>query len=182
MVTTTISWIDLVMVLMLVGSIGFGFHQGLLRQLVLLGALYIATVLSAQYYEQFTDWLLVYFPGSQEVARVVAFLMMAAALTVLATWLIWSAYQQTKLPSVVMLDEAGGAALGGFIGIFVIGLSLSLAQYAVQAPWPVGAPVRDFLHAGLINSGLEDLFSTSVPLIQAVVRPWLPSGIPLLGS
>lgn len=176
----TISWIDLVMVLMLVGSIGFGFHQGLLRQIVLLLALYIATVLSAQYYEQFTDWLVLYFPSSLEVARVIAFLLLAVALTILATSLIWSAYEQTRLPSVVMLDEAGGAALGGLIGVFIIGLTLTLAHYAVQAPWPSGSPIKELLHTGLINSALEDMFSTSVPLIQAALRPWLPSGIPLL--
>jgi len=176
----TISWVDLIMVLMLVSSIGFGFHQGLLRQIVLLVALYIATVLSAQNYEQLTDWLVVYFPSSLEVSRVIAFLLLAAAITILATWLIWGAYQQTRLPSVVMLDEAGGAALGGLIGVFVIGITLTLAHYAAQAPWPPGSPIKEFLHMGLVNSALENLFSNSVPIIQATIRPWLPSGIPLL--
>ncbi len=180
---TTISWLDMVMVFGLVGSIGFGFHQGLLRQIVLLVAIYVATVLSAQYHERLTELLVVYFPSSMEIAQVLAFLMLAVTFTVIATWLIWSAYRQTRLPSVVMLDEAGGAALGGLIGVFVIGLTVALAQYATQAPWPGSNPIRDMLHTGLINSSLEDLFSSSLPLIQAAIRPWLPSGIPLiLGS
>ena len=180
---TTVSWLDVVMVLMLVGSIGFGFHQGLLRQLVLLLAIYVATVAAAQYYEQFTGVLLVYFTSSVEVDRAVSFLTLTVAFTLMSTWLIWSAYRQTKLPSVVMLDEVGGATLGGLIGVFVIGLTLSLTQYATQAPWPDGNPVKELLHTGLVNSSLDVLFRSSLPLIQAAIHPWLPAGIPrVLGS
>ena len=180
----TISWLDAVMVLMLLGSIAFGFHQGFLRQLVLLIAMYVGTVLSAQYYEGVTKLILTYVPSSTtEVARVVAFVLLAVVFTIAATWLIWSAYRQTKLPSVVMLDETGGAILGGIIGLFVIGVALTLIQYAMGVPWPTAGPVKEFLHAGLINSALRDLFSSPLPVIQAALRPWLPSGIPLmLGS
>jgi len=180
---STVSWIDLVMVLVLVGSIGFGFHQGLLRQAVLLAAIYIATILSSQYYEQAAEWMAVYLATDLEMDRVISFALLYVAFTVVATWLIWSAYQQTRLPSVVMLDEAGGAALGGIIGVFVIGLTLTLAQYAAQAPWPAGGPVKELLHMGLVNSALDEFFRSAVPIIQAVIRPWLPSGLPaLLGS
>ncbi len=177
----TITWLDAVTVLMLIGSIAFGFHQGLVRQILLLVAMYVATVVAAQYYEPLSGLILRQFPGFvPEVAGVVAFLVLAVFFTVLVTGLIWSAYRQTKMPEVVMMDQVGGGLLGGLIGVFAIGIALTLAHYAVEAPWPAGSPVQQALHTGLLNSSLDGLFSSPLPLIQATLRPWLPSGIPLM--
>ncbi|MGE5617834.1 MAG: CvpA family protein [Sphingomonadaceae bacterium] len=178
-----ITWLDAVAVLMLIGSIAFGFHQGLVRQTLLLVAAYIATVLAAQYYDRPAEMIVRQFPGFvPEIARVVAFLGLAIALTILVTWLIWSAYRYTKLPEIVVLDQFGGALLGGIIGLAAIGIALSLSHYALEAPWPAGSPIQQALHVGLLNSSLDGLFSSALPLIQTTLRPWLPSGIPLMLS
>jgi uncharacterized membrane protein required for colicin V production len=176
----TITWLDAVMVLLLVSSIGFGFHQGLLRQIVLLAALYIGTILSAQYYLWGADLILTMISGlSTEIARMIAFILMVVIFTVVVTWLIWTAYRETRLPTVVMLDEVTGAVLGAVLGVFAISLSLILIQYALDAPWPEGNSVKAALHMGMLNSSLQSAFSSPVPLIQATLRPWMPAGTPL---
>lgn len=183
MSTPTLSWLDPVMVALLAGSAVFGFRQGLVRQLFLLTSVYVGTVLSAQYHEYLAAAILAAAPSSApQMAKLVAFVILTIAFTIFVTWLIWTAYRETKLPSVVMLDEAGGAILGGVIGLFIIGLSLMLAQYALEAPWPLGSPIKYLLYSGVVNSGLKEIFSSPLPLIHAVLEPWLPSSVPLIGG
>lgn len=175
------SWFDVLLVFMLVSSIGVGFHQGLVRQAFVLMAIYTATVLSAQSYGYLSAMLIRTFPTSSlEVTDLIAFVMLLFAFTVLVTWFIWSSYQVTRLPTALMLDNMTGAVLGSVIGLFAIALTVVLTQYAVQAPWPDGSPVKYALRVGLNNSALEDLFATPLPIMEAALRPWLPSNIPFM--
>ncbi len=178
-----VSWLDVVLVVMLIVSIAFGFTQGLLRQAVLLLAMYIATVLSAQYYPYLATMLGGPFHSEEaEITRAVAFVVLAVALTLPLTWLLWAAYRQTKLPDVVMLDSLGGAALGGIIGVFSISLTLVLLRYSMAVPLPEDSPIVYYLHMGLSKSYLQEAFHSSMPLIHATLRPWLPQGIPMVLS
>lgn len=173
-------WLDLVLVVLLVASIAFGFHQGLLRQFFLIVAMYIATVLSAQYHAVLAELILRSFPGSEEMARLIAFVALLAVFSVVITWVIWTAYRETRLPSVAILDNVGGTALGGIIGIFLVSLTLMLVRYSLEAPWPEGSNLRYVLHSGVNNSSLAAVFKSPLPLIHLALRPWLPDGIPLV--
>ena len=174
-----ISWLDVILVLILVTSIAFGFNQGLLRQGFLLMAMYVAMVLSAQYYGYVASLILTAFPSDNtEIARTIAFVVTGITLTVALTWLIWAGYRQTKLPDVMVLDSFGGAALGGLIGLLAISLTLVVVRYAVMAPWPEGSPIRYYLYLGLNHSSLQSALTSSLPLLHAALRPWLPEGIP----
>lgn len=180
----TSMWLDIALVVLLVTSVTFGFHQGLVRQMVLLVSVYISTVLSAQYHPVFAKLIMQTFPTtSPEVSEMVAFLVMVAVFSAAVTWMLWTAYCETRLPSVVMLDELGGAVLGGVIGVFVLSLMLMLIRYSLLAPWPEGSPLKIILHTGMLHSMLQPAFSSPLPLVYAALRPWLPSGLPfVLGS
>ena len=118
-----------------------------------------------------------------EVAGLVSFLVLVIIFTVAVTWMLWTAYCETRLPSVVMLDELGGAVLGGVIGVFVLSLMLMLIRYSLLAPWPEGSLLKGILHTGMLNSMLQPAFSSPLPLVYAALRPWLPSDLPfILGS
>ncbi len=179
-----IGWMDVLLVLSLVVSIIFGFHQGLVRQVVLLASLYISTILAAQYNQQAAELAIQAFPSATaEFAALISFLALVGLFTIAVTWLLWTAYCETRLPSVVMLDEMGGAVLGGVIGAFVLSLALVLLRYALQAPWPESGPLQHNLQMGLLNSSLQFAFSSPLPLVHAAIRPWMPFGIPgILGS
>ena len=175
------SWIDLLLVLMLVTSIALGFHHGLIRQAFLLAAMYIATVLSAQYYSRISDLLVRSFPSAtRAIADSIAFVLLATFLTIGLTWLMWRSFRGTRLSAAIILDNMGGAILGSIIGLFVISLTLMVARYAVELPWPDGSSVRFALSMGLSGSALQDIFSTPMPIVQALLHPLVPAGIPFM--
>ena len=175
------SWLDVLLVVMLVTSITLGFHHGLLKQGFLLVAMYIATVLAAQYYSYVSSILLRSFPSAAPViADSIAFALLATAFTVGLTWIIWRSFKGTKLPSALILDNMGGAILGSVIGLFAISLTLMLVRYAVQVPWPDGSTVKFALSTGLSGSLLQDVFSTPMPIVQALLHPLVPAGLPFM--
>lgn len=177
------SWLDLLLVLMLLTSIALGFHHGLIRQAFLLAAMYIATVLSAQYYSHISALLVRSFPSTtQAIADSIAFVLLATFLTIGLTWLTWRSFRGTRLPAAIILDNMGGAILGSIIGLFVISLTLMVARYAVELPWPDGSSVRFAINTGLSNSILQDAFSTPLPIVQSLLQPWVPAGIPFISN
>ena len=181
---TTVSWVDVVLVALLMVSVAFGIRQGLIRQAVLLISMYVSTALAASYHVQLAASLVDTFPtASVEMARSVAFISIALLLSVALTWLLWIAYRETKLPTMFVVDAVGGSALGIIIGVIAINLLLTVAWYSMATPWTDANEVKHFLQTGLTESALEEMFRSPMPLITATLRPWLPAGIPaLLGS
>ncbi len=177
------SWLDLMLVLMLVTSIALGFHHGLIRQALMLAAMYIATVLSAQYYNHISDLLMNVFPSTtRAIADSIAFVLLAILFTVGLTWLTWRGFRGTRLPAALILDNFGGAVLGSIIGLFVISLTLMIARYAVEAPWAETSSVKFALQMGLSNSMLQNVFSTPLPIVQSLLHPLVPAGIPFISN
>jgi uncharacterized membrane protein required for colicin V production len=177
------SWLDVLMVVILVAAIGIGFHQGLLKQAFLLISMYISTVLSAQYYGYLSGLLRRIVPtSSPQITDLLGFFVLLVAFTIVITWLAWTAYKETKLPTTVVIDNMTGSVLGAVIGLFVIALTLMLAQYAVRAPWPEGSTIKFALNLGLSNSALQSAFSAPMPILEAALRPWLPADLPFMTS
>lgn len=175
------SWFDVVLVGTLIAAIAFGVHQGLLRQAVLLLALYISTVLAAQYFGILAGLFMNVFTSTTwEMASVIAFVLLLAAFTIVVTWLIWTGYRETKLPTVVAVDNYGGAMLGAFVGLFAIGIMIMTANFALSMPWPDGGNARQMLQVGVGNSALQAMFSSPMPIIQSALRPWMPAEVPII--
>ncbi len=138
-------------------------------------------MLSAQYYGIISSFFVRSFPSStQAIADSIAFVLLATILTAGLTWLIWRSFQGTRLPAPLMLDNLGGAILGSIIGLFAISLTLMLARYAVEVAWPDGSAFKFALYTGLANSVLQDAFSAPLPIVQGLLQPWIPSGIPFM--
>jgi uncharacterized membrane protein required for colicin V production len=177
------SWFDVFLVLILVGSIAAGLHLGFLRQALLLVVLYLATVLSAQYYGDLSALLMRMVPSaSRDITDLLGFLLLLAASGVGVTSLVWTCYQDTRLPAALLVDNVGGALVGSVIGLFAIALTLLLTHFAVQAPWPDGSPIKLVLQVGLADSALQDIFSTPLPIVEGALRPLVPAGIPFMPS
>jgi uncharacterized membrane protein required for colicin V production len=181
----TISWLDVLMVLVLVGSMAFGLRQGLLRQLILLLAFYLGIVVAANYYSQTGELLVnsVAPSASIEMARIVAFVALFVIVTFVLIVAFWTAYRQTKLPTAYMLDEVAGTVLGAVGGLVLVNLILAVGWQILETPWPDGGGgFTAFLQSGLVESSLKGAFSIPMPLIQATLSPLIPADVPLLDA
>lgn len=174
-----LNWVDLIVLLALLTSLGIGFAQGMLRQVIGIAALYIATILGAQYYTALSNFIrAIIFQPTSRFLNVIAFLIIVIAVWSLISWLAFDAYSTTKIRLIPILDQLGGSLLAMVSTTATLVLLLPVIAFALEDPWPGNEAVRISLQLGLDTSRLVPLIYGLKPLILSAIAPWLPAGLP----
>lgn len=171
------NWVDIAVFLILAGGLLIGYSQGLLRQIIGLAALYLATIVATQYYLPFSN--LIYgalgLIPSRFVA-VVSFLLIFFAVSALINILASDAYQMTKLRIFPTIDQLGGSFLGLVTIVILLGLFLPIMQFVSGEPLPYFDNARATLVQGMQNSRLVPAFIFFRRDLLNAIAPWLPNG------
>lgn len=173
------NWLDILIFLLLILGLGIGYAQGLLRQMIGLAALYIGTILGAQYFFVVSGWMRALFTTApSRFINALAFLIILGVVTTLINWLAYDAYHSMKLRLLPLVDHLGGSLLGLITAVTIISLALPLMTFATGEPWPWAEPTRLLIIAGLQTSRLLPIFDSLKLTLLNVLAPWLPSGLP----
>jgi uncharacterized membrane protein required for colicin V production len=175
-----LNWVDLVIVLVAVFSLVIGYVQGMLRQVIGLAALYIATVLGAQYYSLVGGWIraLTFQEHSSRIVNVVAFLIIVVIVAFLLSWLASDAYPAEKIKLFPLVNQIGGSILALATMVITASVMLSVLTFSTGEQWPWNESLRSTLMGGLNSSLLVPIFeSFKEPLLKTII-PWLPAGLP----
>ncbi len=150
------SWLDLVIVVVLVVGALLGLRMGIIKAVLSLAGVIVGVVLAGQYYVALAD-ALPFFSETSSVAKIVAFAIILIVAIVIAAvaarFLKWVA-------SAMMLgwvNHLGGAALGLVLGAIFCG-----ALLAIWVKW-LGA--GDTITESMIASVLLDKF----PMVLALL-------------
>ncbi len=174
-----LNWLDLVLLLVAIISLGVGFAQGMLRQIIGLAALYIATILGAQYHNPVSNFIrAILFQPTSRFLTAIAFFIIVIAVWSLITWLAFDAYRDTKIKLVPLIDQFGGSVLGLTTTIVTLTLILPVVAFAVTEPWPGNEALQFAISTGLRTSRLVPLFDALKPMILSTLGPWMPLGLP----
>ncbi len=139
------SWLDLVLVVVLVVGAFLGLRTGIIKAVLSLAGLIVGVILAGQYYIALAD-VLPFFSETSNVAKVVAFAIILIGVmviaVVLARLLKWAA-------SVVMLNwvnQLGGAVFGLMLGAIFCG-----ALLAIWVKWlGVGSTITESIVAAVL--------------------------------
>ncbi len=175
------SWIDLLILSLLVVGLGVGYAQGLVRQIMGLAALYIATILAAQYFFIVAGWVhLVFTNAPVRIANAFAFFSILITVVTLINFLATDAYGTIRLEMFPLLDTFGGSILGLATMFIVIVVALPVLAFATSEPLPYLEPTRILIVDGLGMSRLVPLFAALKPRLLDALAPWLPGGLPAI--
>lgn len=113
------NWIDVAIILIVLGFVAAAYTAGLIREVVTLVAVLIGILIAGFLYDDFAADVLV-FVGDEDAAQAVAFLILFGS-----TYLIGqiAAYVLKTTASIMMLgwaDKAGGAVFGLIKGLIVV--------------------------------------------------------------
>lgn len=174
--------VDLILIGLCIAGMVLGFMQGLLRQVIVLGTLYLATVLAMQYYAVVTGWLLALFSSgvTNRLLNGAAFLLIVLVVTTVLNIMAFDAYRTTRLRLFPLLDHFGGSMLGLATAIILISLLLPVISFALVEPMPYNDQWRVLVRDEMRVAQLVPFFAQLKPAILAALSPWLPSGIPSL--
>jgi len=172
--------LDAFILLVLIGGMALGFRQGFMRQALGLVALYVATVLSAQYHEFVAYWITQQSATvSSNAATVIGFFGILIAAGGFLLWAAWDLSQMLNLRLFAGLEQVGGALLGIVSGGIVVSLILSVILFLAQSPWPGQSEEwRQAFIGAREQSSLYALLKTVLPLMVQSLRPWLPGSLP----
>lgn len=177
------NWLDFVIFFLIIAGMAIGLTQGLLRQIIGLAALYIGTILGAQYYRVIGDWIRTLAFQSAAPNRVLnafSFFVILVFVSSIINWLAHDTYRSTKLQLAPLIDQLGGAILGLVTLIILISIMLPVLGFAISEPWPWNEPARQFITEGMRTFRLLPVFNALKPLLLSALGPWLPAGLPSL--
>lgn len=178
------NFMDIFIVAMFIVIAGTGFFFGVVRTSSSMVAVYLATVISATFYQRFGDFIQgVLGAISNGAANFTAFVVLFIGITVLFTYLIVSTLQPTSPKRrFAILDNLGGASLSVVIAFVAITMSLAITvvmiQAAVVASGDASSGPMSLVRTQLEASSLAPLFLRLLPVLTVAVRPWFPGGLP----
>lgn len=192
------NWIDLLLFLIVIGATLWGMFRGVVRQLIGLVGLYVATVASLWLYPSFAILVGALIPKLSESGReTIAFLFLFILISNIVSTMVGSVFvtppeeRKRKKPS----EEEGIAdavaktskrfifaplnLLGGMtfalISVCVwISLVTAVLRYSLVVSWPAYDGLRVFLLEGFLQSRLIPLFDAALIVIYTSVSPWVP--------
>jgi membrane protein required for colicin V production len=175
--------IDITFFVLGVLALIIGFTQGLLRQVIALAVLYIATILGAQYYPALSSWMigLAGMVSTTRFVNAIAFIIILILIVVVLNILAFDAYRSTKIRVLPLIDYLGGSLLGLTTLVIALSLILPVLEFSIGDPWPPGyelfrAQLREWLHTARL---VPYFHLAKDPLLDAL-KFWLPGGLPAI--
>src|SRR5574341_756288 len=171
------NWFDLLILILLTLGVAIGYAPGVVRQIMGIAALYIATILAAQYFFVVAGWIRFVFTNAPiRIANALAFFIILSATLALINYLAADAYSSTRLEMFPLLDSFGGGTLGLATTFISIIVALPVLAFATSEPLPFLEPTRLLIAQGLEASRFVPLFASLKPALLNVLAPWLPGG------
>ena len=192
------NWVDLLLFLIVAGTMLWGMFRGAVRQLISLLGLYVAIVGSLWLYPSLAILVGALIPKLSESGReTIAFLFLFILISNIASAMMRSVLvtppeeRKRKKPrrQEGVTDAAARTAqrfifapsnlLGGMVFALVsvcvwISLVTAVMRHALVVPWLAYDGIRAFLLDGLVQSRLMFLFDTALRIIYTSVSPWVP--------
>ena len=190
-----IPFLDVVIVLLLFASLLVGWTQGIPRLVMIAGALYTGFLLASVYYHLFAVSLADMFKiQSGFVADLVSFAVLDVLVTVLMVALLLSLFGHVEVKGrAAVFDRILGSVMGLFIGVFVIGMLITLLRVPFEANQTklnsaADMPIVMMFNNNYEKSTLAGQFMRTTPVLMSSIVPLLPpetrerGAVPLLES
>jgi hypothetical protein len=192
------NWVDLLLVLIVLGTIFWGMFRGAVRQLIGLLGLYVAIVASLWLYPGLAILIGRLLPNlTQNVQATIAFLFLFTLISNIVSAMlrfvlvpppeerkrkkpgekgvITEAVAKTTQRFILApLNLLGGMAFA-FISVCIwISLVMAVLRYALPVPWLAYDGIRAFMLQGILESRLSGLFDQVLQIAYTSVRPFVP--------
>ena len=177
---------DILLALLFFVALAIGFFQGMIRLIILIVALYLATVLASLYYAPLGELFVRRFELPRIVGQYIAFALVHGVAFLLISLASLYTFRYTKLPGTLeYIDRIGGTLLGIAFGAILVGIigDLLWNLLMVRGGREIELPMFQLLGDSVANSVIIQYFSKVIlPLIYTYLDPILPNGANLLFS
>lgn len=167
--------LDLLLALMWLAAIIYGWVSGVVRQLLVLGAILLGVVIGWTLAWDAAFWLGLVSGLEQRRLLPLTYTIITIAVAAIVYFLMTRAYSRTRLAGRKGLDQWGGGLLGLIIGLFALTELVAMLLMLTGVEWLLIDIVRVNLRLQLDNSPVLPLLRDLFPQVTAVVDALLPS-------
>ncbi len=173
---------DLVLIFMLLLGMAVGYAQGLMRQLIGFLAVYVALVVATQFFVPLTQlFAKVTLNPPNTLSNALSFFAILLIVMFVLNVLAQDAYRQLKFRVFPLLDHLLGMLLGVASMWVLLTVIVNVLTFAINTQdWGSAEAYRNVLNDGITNSRIAEMTASTLPMIVATIRPWLPGGMPAL--
>lgn len=171
--------VDILFILLLLGSLALGFFQGTIKLVVAIIAFYVSIILASLYFPIVGNFFRQRFRSTLEVGQITAFAVILLFSFLLLTVAGLYTFRYAKMPaSLDFVDRIVGTMLGLLLGALFLGMLSILLQGLFidrDVAGSVTFPIIGALQRNVRSSFLVAFFGNQIlPLIYASVQPALP--------
>lgn len=152
------NWLDIVILVIILGFVAAAFSAGLIREVVTLAAVLVGIVVAGRLYDNLAADVLV-FIGNEEAALAIAFLLLFGSVYLLGQLTAFLLKRLASLLFLGWLDQIGGAVFGFFKGVAVVEVLLILFVTYPQLG----------LEKAIDDSALSPVFLDHLPFLLRVL-------------
>ena len=172
--------IDLVIVALLGAGLLLGLSQGLLRQILFLGGLYVSSILALQYHPLAAKLASMMWPQTDPWSQTTFGLALIFLISFLVMGVLsYTLYQETHLSSIWIADRGGGALAGLITGWAFAIIVVNLLDLSFRFVWGGWETLELLAQTQFNESVLVPILNSQMPLLIDAIRFWLPQGLPL---
>lgn len=177
--------LDILILAIFGGVIAAGFFVGIGKAVSAIVATYFATVMAATFYQPLGDLMKRGVPDiNDSTASLLAFILLFLSASIGIGYVIIRTMESMSSSNrFVILNNIGGAALGGIVAAVTITLSITVTVILVQALAQSTADAADgsllaSVGSQIQGSALAPVFLDMLPYVTRIVEPWFPGGLP----
>jgi uncharacterized membrane protein required for colicin V production len=171
--------LDFALVIIWAAIIGWGVRSGLVRQLAMLVATYLAAVAAGQLYKPGGEALAAFgfgreaLPQTQFVAYALLFFGVLALIAVIA----WRAYRQTGLAGRRGLDAVLGGAVGAVWGFLLLIVVVATLRFYTVTFWPGQEATQLAVASQIQRAQLTPVLEVLLAPLWQAMAPWFPDPV-----
>lgn len=136
--------VDVILIIAVAGFVMLGFFMGLISAIGALVGVIVGTWAASSYFLPVAEFIKPYILGYEGVAKTVAFMAIFFIVNRLAALIFWFANKAFNLVSIIPflkpINRFGGAVLGLFEGVIVMGTAVFITvKFVTNIDWLLGS-------------------------------------------
>lgn len=170
---------DILMMVVVLGGMLFGFTTGFMRQALNIAGLFFGMLLASYFYPSYTRWAAHALKAGDSLGRnTLLFFIIFLLIWLLVNAGAYFSFRTTTRFLPASVDRLLGMVLGIVTGLALATLLVLLLQYAVLVPWPSNNALRQSIYDTIRASSVRPFLLSLVPAITGLLKPLLPYGLP----
>ncbi len=172
---------DILLIIVFAGICIYGATQGVLRQVMSLGVIYVATMVAGLGYPYAATFVTAIGGSVPTLSQMIMFWVLFTATVAALEMLLRKGFPDVRFPKLGWIDNALGFLPSLLSALIVVTLILTSLGYSTLYTWKFLDVLRVMTAQGYDHSFLRQYLSQFLQLYMIAHTPWFPTVPPLLG-